>query len=94
MAATFTGTLLDPAGNALALRPVQVFPLGPSATSAAPVDAFTDDQGDFALTIPSDVRCLFHIPDLRIHHVLTPSDGEALTIEDILTGDASRTFEP
>lgn len=93
MAATFAGTITSPAGTGLPNRPVQVFPLGAGAVSVSPVDAFSDADGDFSVSIPSGVRCLFVVPDLRIHHVLTPAEGDTLSLADILDGDASGAWE-
>lgn len=93
MAATFAGTITSPAGTGLPNRPVQVFPLGAAAVSVSPVDAFSDADGDFSVSIPGGIRCLFVVPDLRIHHILTPADGDTLSPSDILDGDDSGTWE-
>jgi len=93
MAATFAGTITSPSGTALANRPVQVFPLGAAAVSVSPVDAFSDANGDFSLSIPSGIRCLFVVPDMQIHHILTPAADDTLSLTDLLDGDASGAWE-
>lgn len=75
----------EPAGAGL--------PLGAAAVSVSPVDAFSDANGDFSLSIPSGIRCLFVVPDMQIHHILTPAADDTLSLTDLLDGDASGAWE-
>lgn len=89
MAATFADTLLSPAGSAISGALVRVTPLESSSVDVRVISGFTDGNGQFSLSIPSGIACLFFVPSAGLDHVLTPVAGDTVTLADVLAGDGS-----
>lgn len=86
MAATFADTLTAPGGTGLEGLLVRVIPLEPSTVDVRQVYGVSDSDGDFSVSIPSGIACRFVVTSHGINHVLTPGDGETVTLAAALAG--------